>query len=94
VGYYSRIPGLSEADKHMEPFHVTFEGKEKEDLVFLTHKGEEFIYVLDGQLDSAMRMKSTPCRPGTASILTPPPSCLPGVGKRHATAIDVIYASE
>jgi len=62
----------------MEPFHVQFEVKKKEDLVFLTHKGEEFIYVLEGQLEfnyeeetisldrgqPLFRFQRAPCLPG------------------------------
>jgi len=51
VGYYYESLAYPKADKHMEPFQVQFEVKKKEDLIFFNHKGEEFVFVLEGQLE-------------------------------------------
>jgi len=82
------------ADKHMEPFHIQFEVKKKEDLVFLTHKGEEFIYVLEGQLEFIYEEETISLDPGIVSIRFQHSPCFRAVGKKNALAIDVIYASE
>ena len=95
VGYYYESLAYPKADKHMEPFHVTFEVKEKEDLVFLTHKGEEFIYVLDGQLEFSYENEIYSLSPGDSLYFDSTlPHAFRAVGKKHATAIDVIYSSE
>ena len=51
VGYYYESLAYPKADKHMEPFHVQFEVKNKEDILFFNHKGEEFVFVLEGQVE-------------------------------------------
>ena len=95
VGYYYESLAYPKADKHMEPFHVTFEVKEKEDLIFLTHKGEEFIYVLDGQLEFNYENEIYSLSPGDSLYFDSTlPHAFRAVGKKQATAIDVIYASE
>ena len=95
VGYYYESLAYPKADKHMEPFHVAFEVKEKEDLIFLTHKGEEFIYVLDGQLEFNYENEIYSLSPGDSLYFDSTlPHAFRAVGKKQATAIDVIYASE
>jgi len=95
VGYYYESLAYPKADKHMEPFHVTFEVKGKEDLIFLTHKGEEFIYVLDGQLEFNYENEIYSLSPGDSLYFDSTlPHAFRAVGKKQATAIDVIYASE
>lgn len=37
--------------KHMEPFLVEFMPMETSDMVFTSHEGEEFLYVLEGKLE-------------------------------------------
>jgi transcriptional regulator with XRE-family HTH domain len=95
TGYYYESLAYPKADKHMEPFHVQFEIKKKEDLIFLTHKGEEFIYVLEGQLefnyeDEMISLESGDSLYFDSSI----PHAFRAVGKKNALAIDVIYAPE
>ncbi|RPJ41038.1 MAG: cupin domain-containing protein, partial [Deltaproteobacteria bacterium] len=83
------------ADKHMEPFHVQFEVKNKEDLVSLTHKGEEFLYVLEGQLEFTYEGETISLDPGDSLYFdSSAPHAFRAVGKKNALAIDVIYASE
>ncbi|HOK06000.1 MAG TPA: XRE family transcriptional regulator [Syntrophales bacterium] len=38
-------------DKHMEPLFVEFQPLETGDLVFSSHDGEEFVYLLEGRLE-------------------------------------------
>jgi len=95
VGYYYESLAYPKADKHMEPFHVTFEVKKKEDLIFFNHKGEEFIYVLDGQLEFNYEDETYALGPGDSLYFDASlPHAFRAVGKKPALAIDVIYASE
>ena len=95
VGYYYESLAYPKAEKRMEPFHVTFEVKRKEDLIFFTHKGEEFIYVLDGQLEFNYENETYSLGAGDSLYFDPGiPHAFRAVGKKNATAIDVIYASD
>jgi len=95
VGYYYESLAYPKSEKHMEPFHVTFEVKKKEDLIFFTHKGEEFIYVLDGQLEFNFENETYSLGPGDSLYFDSSiPHAFRAVGKKNATAIDVIYAPE
>jgi quercetin dioxygenase-like cupin family protein len=95
TGYYYESLAYPKADKHMEPFHVQFEIKKKEDLIFLTHKGEEFIYVLEGQLEFNYEDETISLEPGDSLYFDPSiPHAFRAVGKKNALAIDVIYAPE
>jgi len=95
VGYYYESLAYPKADKHMEPFHVTFEVKNKEDLIFFNHKGEEFIYVLDGQLEFNYEDQTYALGTGDSLYFDASlPHAFRAVGKKPALAIDVIYASE
>lgn len=38
-------------EKHMEPFFVEFKPMDTSDMVFVSHGGEEFVYVLEGTLE-------------------------------------------
>jgi transcriptional regulator with XRE-family HTH domain len=95
TGYYYESLAYPKADKHMEPFHVQFEIKKKEDLTFLTHKGEEFIYVLEGQLEFNYEDETISLEPGDSLYFDSSTAhAFRAVGKKNALAIDVIYASE
>jgi transcriptional regulator with XRE-family HTH domain len=95
VGYYYESLAYPKAEKHMEPFHVTFEVKKKEDLLFFTHRGEEFIYVLDGQLEFNYENETYSLGAGDSLYFDSSiPHAFRAVGKNNATALDVIYASE
>ncbi len=95
VGYYYESLAYPKSEKHMEPFHVTFEVKPKEDLIFFTHKGEEFIYVLEGQLEFNYENETFSLGTGDSLYFDSSiPHAFRAVGKKNATALDVIYASE
>lgn len=49
-GYIFEALAYKKNSKHMEPFLVEFEPKEKEDLTFLNHRGEEFLFLFRGRL--------------------------------------------
>jgi transcriptional regulator with XRE-family HTH domain len=95
VGYYYESLAYPKADKHMEPFQVQFEVKKKEDLIFFNHKGEEFVFVLEGQLECNYEDETFLLDPGDSLYFDSSfPHAFRAVGKKNALAIDVIYAEE
>ena len=95
VGYYYESLAYPKADKHMEPFQVQFEVKTKEDLIFFNHKGEEFVFVLEGQLECNYEDETFLLEAGDSLYFDCSfPHAFRAVGKRNALAIDVIYAEE
>jgi transcriptional regulator with XRE-family HTH domain len=59
LGYTYESLAFKQAKKHMEPFIVTFDLKEKEDMVFFGHEGEEFVYIMEGKAEFCIDDKST-----------------------------------
>jgi transcriptional regulator with XRE-family HTH domain len=49
-GYTYEALAYTKNSKHMEPFLVEFEPKEKESVTYLKHRGEEFIFLFRGRL--------------------------------------------
>ncbi len=51
IGYQYEPLAYPKVDKNMEPFIVHMEAREPEDIVYNNHRGEEFLYVLEGTLE-------------------------------------------
>jgi len=51
VDYVYESLEVNKPDKHMEPFLVEFKTMETGDMVFMSHRGEEFLYLLEGVLE-------------------------------------------
>lgn len=51
IGYQYEPLAYPKIDKRMEPFIVHMEEREADDIVFNNHRGEEFLYVIDGTLE-------------------------------------------
>lgn len=51
IGYQYEPLAYPKVDKNMEPFIVHMENRDPGEIVFNNHKGEEFLFVLDGQLE-------------------------------------------
>ena len=51
VGYQYEPLAYPKIDKNMEPFIVHMEQREAGDIVYNNHRGEEFLFVLDGTLE-------------------------------------------
>ncbi len=51
IGYQYEPLAYPKVDKSMEPFVVYMEKREAGEIVFNNHKGEEFLFVLEGQLE-------------------------------------------
>jgi len=95
IGYYYEALAYPKADKRMEPFHVKFEAVKKEDLIFLTHKGEEFVFILEGQLEFTYEDQVYLLDPGDSLYFDSSfPHAFRALGKKQAVAIDVIYAAD
>jgi len=95
VGYYYESLAYPKADKHMEPFHVQFEVKNKEDMLFFNHKGEEFVFILEGQVEFSYEDEIFTLNPGDSLYFDSNfPHAFRAAGKKNALAIDVIYAEE
>lgn len=92
IGYYYESLAYPKADKHMEPFQVKFEVKKKEDLLFFNHKGEEFLFVLEGQLEFNYENEIFTLEPGDSLYFDSGfPHAFRALGRKNALAIDVIY---
>ncbi|MCX5907918.1 MAG: cupin domain-containing protein [Deltaproteobacteria bacterium] len=95
VGYYFESLAYPKADKHMEPLHVKFEVVKREELVFLTHNGEEFVFVLEGQLEFNYEDEVFVLDPGDSLYFDSGyPHAFRAVGKKNAVAIDVVYGAD
>ncbi|MDI9569482.1 MAG: XRE family transcriptional regulator [Pseudomonadota bacterium] len=53
-------------DKHMEPLFVEFQPMETGDMVFSSHEGEEFVYLLEGRLEFRSHERLEVLTPGDA----------------------------
>ncbi len=51
IGYTYELLAHKKTHKHMEPFIVTFEPREREDMIMFSHDGEEFHLVLEGRVE-------------------------------------------
>jgi transcriptional regulator with XRE-family HTH domain len=51
VNYRYESLETKKQDKHMEPFLVEFGSSDTSDMVFVSHEGEEFLYLLEGRLE-------------------------------------------
>jgi transcriptional regulator with XRE-family HTH domain len=51
VNYLYESLETKKHNKHMEPFLVEFRIQDTSDMVFVSHEGEEFVYVLAGKLE-------------------------------------------
>lgn len=91
--YRSLAPGIRQ--KHIEPFLVEFELKEWDNSCFYNHEGEEFLYILAGELefhygDEVMRLL-----PGDSIFYdSATPHGYFSIGEVKARAVAVLYAKE
>ncbi|MBW1975624.1 MAG: helix-turn-helix transcriptional regulator [Deltaproteobacteria bacterium] len=51
VDYVYEALETKKHDKHMEPFYVEFPCLETNEMVFTSHEGEEFVYLMEGKLE-------------------------------------------
>lgn len=91
-GYFYETLAFKKGKKRMEPFLVEFEVKEKKDMFFFSHEGEEFVFVLEGELEFRT--------PDEVHILSSGDSlyfesdqlhAFRGIGEKNARALVVVY---
>lgn len=51
VDYIYESLEMNKPEKHMEPFLVEFKPMDTSDMIFVSHGGEEFVYLLEGTLE-------------------------------------------
>jgi mannose-6-phosphate isomerase-like protein (cupin superfamily) len=93
VGYHYESLAYPRADKQMEPFMVEIEPRADEDLLFYNHRGEEFLFVLEGEVEFRGGDKVIALGPGDSLYFDSDiPHALRGLRGRPGRALVVIYA--
>ncbi len=64
LGYTYEALAYTKTSKHMEPFLVTFEAKDADDVIQFTHEGEECAFVLEGTLEFSSPEETVVLEPG------------------------------
>jgi transcriptional regulator with XRE-family HTH domain len=64
LGYTYEALAAPKPFKKMEPFMVTFEVKDPEEVIQFSHAGEEFAFVLEGQLEFSTQEQTIVLNPG------------------------------
>jgi transcriptional regulator with XRE-family HTH domain len=64
LGYTYQALAASKPFKSMEPFLVTFEVKDADEVIQFSHEGEEFAFVLEGQLEFSSEGETIVLSPG------------------------------
>ncbi len=81
-------------DKHMEPFLVEFPVLRTDEMVFVSHEGEEFLYLMEGRLEFRTADRVEILEPGDSiyfdSEISHSFRC---VGTKPARAVVVVWSS-
>lgn len=81
IGYRYKSLAYPMVDKHMEPFIAEIETRNEDALIYNTHKGEEFIFLLKGNLELRTNTQSYIIEPGDSIYFDSSiPHALRGVG--------------
>ena len=64
LGYTYEALAATKPFKQMEPFLVTFEVKEPEEVIKFSHEGQEFAFVLEGELEFSTESETILLHPG------------------------------
>ncbi len=95
VNYIYETLEAKKTNKHMEPFIVEFPRLDTADMIFVSHKGEEFLHVLEGKLEFRSVEEVHVLDPGDSiyfeSDIAHSFRCL---GEQTARAIVVVYHKE
>jgi transcriptional regulator with XRE-family HTH domain len=91
-GYTYESLAYKHARKHMEPVIATFEPRDKKDMVFLSHEGEEFLYILHGAVEFYIEDKRTVLEENDSLYFdSSRPHGYRAVGNRPCKVLAVIY---
>ncbi len=79
----------------MEPFLVEFELTEWDDSFFYSHEGEEFLYIVAGELEFHFGREIMRLQPGDSIFYdSSEPHGYVTVGEQPARAVAVLYSKE
>lgn len=93
LSYSYESLAFQKPDKHMEPFMVEFDVNIDEEVPKLSHKGEEFVHLIEGELEFLTGDDVTRLYPGDSLYFESQiPHAFKGVGNTKARAIVVIYS--
>ncbi|KAF0220500.1 MAG: hypothetical protein FD174_1154 [Geobacteraceae bacterium] len=91
--YRPLAPGIRH--KQMEPFLVEFELSEWDDGHFYRHDGEEFIYLVEGELEFHYGQEIMRLKPGDSIYYdSSEPHGYVSIGERKARAVAVLHSKE
>jgi quercetin dioxygenase-like cupin family protein len=77
----------------MEPFWIEFERKDEKDMSFLSHEGEEFIFVLEGSLEFRTKDEVHVLRAGDSVYFECDlPHSYRALGRKNAKAVAVVFS--
>jgi transcriptional regulator with XRE-family HTH domain len=94
-GYLYEALAYKKNSKHMEPFWVEFEPKKKEDLSFLNHRGEEFLFLFRGWLAFHYRQDEIVLEAGDSLYFdSGVPHSFRALRGKKAQGIVVVYSEE
>jgi transcriptional regulator with XRE-family HTH domain len=92
VDYIYESLETGKPDKHMEPLFVEFQPMETGDMIFSTHDGEEFVYLLEGKLEFRTHERTEILIPGDAIYFESDVShAFRGLDNKAAKAIVVVW---
>ncbi len=93
AGYSYELLAFKKDDKHMEPFIVKFDLKERTEVPMQQHKGEEFLHLLEGKLEFFTNEETIVLEQGDSIYFD---SGLPhgyrGLGDKPPKALVVVYS--
>ncbi len=93
-GYSYESLAYKKSRKNMEPFLVEFERKDKKEMSFYSHEGEEFLFVLEGDLEFRTRDEVHGLKKGDSLYFeSDVPHSYRALGKKNAKAIVVIFST-
>lgn len=93
-GYSYESLAYKKTRKNMEPFLIEFERKDEKDLSFYSHEGEEFLFVLEGNLEFRTENDVHRLEQGDSLYFeSDVPHAYRAVGKRNAKAIAVVFST-
>ncbi|THB66264.1 MAG: XRE family transcriptional regulator [Desulfovibrio sp.] len=89
--YAYKSLGYKFAGREMEPFLITVPAKSGEAMTETSHRGQEFIYVLEGRLELRLGGEPLILEPGDSIYFnSETPHALRGLDSKEATFLDVI----
>jgi quercetin dioxygenase-like cupin family protein len=92
LGYGYAALAYTKNFKHMEPFIVSFECKPADEVIRFSHPAEEFVFVLEGELEFSSDEETVVLHPGDSLYFDSDVlHGYRGVGEADVRALLVIY---